>query len=111
MTPDEILASFDNWIRQASEDDIRNNCKTEGAVFFAYMKARRVRPDYCAAMIQKATGYNPGWLWKNAPPATVRHALEAYFYSRQYIDLIEEDRGRKVSSAEAMNLAIPFWRM
>ena len=111
MTPVEILEAFDEWLLQASEETLRENCRTEGSVFFAFMKARGVRLDYCAALIQRATGYNPGYLWKNAPPDVVKRALVGYFYSRQYISVVESERNRKVNREQALNLSVPFWKL
>ncbi|MFG6094347.1 hypothetical protein SPB21_03815 [Leptothoe sp. ISB3NOV94-8A] len=111
MTPAELLDKFDQWLTEASEESIRENCRTEGAVFFAFMKKRGVQPSWCAKMIQTATGYNPAWLWKNATPEVVKHSLEAYFYSRNYIELLEEEQKRQLAPDEALKQSIPFWRM
>lgn len=111
MTPSEILAKFDLWLSEASEDSIRENCRTEGTVFFNFMQGRDVSRRAVANLVQNATGYNARWVWCDADPATVRHTLEAYFLSRQYIELVEAEMGRQVNAQDALNLSIPFWRL
>lgn len=111
MTPAELLHKFDQWLSEASEESIRENCRTEGTVFFNFMQARGVFRGDIANLVQSATGYNARWVWRNANPATVRHALEAYFYSRQYIELTEAEVGYRLNSQDAFNMSIPFWRL
>ncbi len=105
-----ILQLFDEWLEQASEEQIQENCRTEGSVFFKIMAARGVDGRICYRIIKDATGYNPRWIWRDAPLEVIREALENYVYSQQGIIAHEAEVGRIATPKESINIAKFFWR-
>lgn len=105
-----ILQLFDEWLEQASEEQIKENCRTEGSLFFKFMAARGVDGRICYRIIKDATGYNPRWIWRDAPLAVIREALENYVYSQQGILAHENEKGRTATPKESIGIAKFFWR-
>lgn len=104
-----ILDAFDEWLAEASDEAIRENCRTEGTVFFAYMKRRGVAPGAVRNIIYRHTQLEPSILWRSENLAIVRSALNSYYYSQALIDEHEEDTGGLATRWTAINLANRAW--
>ena len=104
-----LLDAFDEWLAQASDAAIRENCRTEGSVFFAYMKKRGVAPGAVRNIIYRHTQLEPAVLWRSENLAIVRDALNSYYYSQALIDEHEEDTGRLATRWTAIDLANKAW--
>lgn len=106
-----LLDAFDDWLAQASEESVRENCRTEGTVFFKYMAKRGVSGRECRSIVVAATGVEPRTLWRNLGVQGVRAALVNYYYSQARIDDLEDDAQRLATANEAYEIAVDIWEV
>ena len=104
-----LLDAFDEWLDQASDEAIRENCRTEGTVFFKYMQARGVAPGTVRNIIYGYTSIEPRVLWQAENLGTVRNALASYYYGQAYIDEYEEEFSEPAGQNTAIDLARKAW--
>ena len=104
-----LVQLFDEWLESASEDAIRQNCREQGTVFFAFLRARGVYPGWAANVIRRATGYNAAHLWRALDLTTVREALNSYYLSMQAVSLEEVERGPSVPIGDIKRIVKGFW--
>ncbi|MEM9264502.1 MAG: hypothetical protein AAGA46_03165 [Cyanobacteria bacterium P01_F01_bin.13] len=104
-----LLDAFDEWLTQASPESIRENCRTEGAVFFEYMARRNVEPGTVRNIIHGNTELEPAVLWRSENLGIVRNALICYYYGQAVIDDHEEESGQLADRKTAINLANRVW--
>ena len=105
-----LLDAFDEWLSKASDEAIRENCRTEGSVFFKYMAERGVSGGIVRNIIYRNTQMEPAVLWRSENLTIVRDALSSYYYSQAAIDDHEGRTGKLANRQTAINLATRIWR-
>ena len=104
-----LIQVFDEWLKEASEDQIRQNCREQGAVFFRFLAQRGVHRGWAAKLIQAATSYNAAQLWKVANVVEVRSALNSYYLSMRGVEYEEAERGEQLNWQATQNVVKRFW--
>ncbi len=104
-----LVFEFDEWLSEASENAIRQNCREQGSVFFKFIENRGVSRGWAAKLIQVATGYNAAVIWQIASVDQVREALNSYYLSIKGIEYEELDSGRGLNARQTRDIVRKFW--
>lgn len=105
----QLVQVFDEWLATASEEQIRENCREQGSVFFRFLEERGVNRGWTAKLIQRATGYSATKIWSIASAIQVKAALNSYYLSMRAVDLEEAETGQPLNYRQTQRIVRRFW--